>query len=199
VARRPVSEKFGSSGAFILKPVTGDATLRKVALMVDGNSNQFSDYRIEMNIADQAIRESASSADKGFLKSAVISLNAKDKSNRIISHFNSDYVVIKLPYGGELSDLAKVTVLTSEDGNNWSAIEPEDLIIVQPQTADADGFIVFRTNHFSYYVAANAPATKTEAVNGSGSSSSGGGGGMPSLWLLLLMGVSFIARTRKGF
>ena len=198
-AKEKVAEQFGSSGAFLLKPVSGDTTLRKVALMVDGNSNQFSEYRIEMGIADQLIREEASSAGKGILKSTVISLNAKDNSNRAINHFNNDYVLIKLPYEGELSDLAKVTVLTSEDGTNWSAIEPDDLITVQSQTANSDGFLVFRTNHFSYYAAANAPTTETQVVNGSGSSSSGGGGGggVPGPWLLLLMAVAFVIRTRK--
>jgi hypothetical protein len=82
---------------------------------------------------------------------------------------------------------------------NWTTIAAEDLIDLQSTTPQSDGFVIFRTNHFSYFVVANsvtAVDVSTE-TNGSGSSSSGGGSLNP--WLLMLLLPGFIGFRGKSY
>ncbi len=191
--------QFGSDGVLMLKNTVGDSNLRRAWLMVDGGANHFADYRIEMEIAEKTVRDSAAAAGKGSLKSAMVTLTVKDQKNRTVSQFNNDVVFVKLPYDGDQTDLANVTVLTSGDGMNWTTIAAEDLIDLQSTTPQSDGFVIFRTNHFSYFVVANsvtAVDVSTE-TNGSGSSSSGGGSLNP--WLLMLLLPGFIGFRGKSY
>jgi hypothetical protein len=128
----------------------------------------------------------------------MVTLTAKDQKNRTVSQFNNDVVFVKLPYDGDQTDFANVTVLTSGDGTNWTTIAAEDLIDLQPTTPQSDGFVIFRTNHFSHFVVANS-ATAVDVsteINGSGGSSSGGGSLNP--WLLMLLLLGFIGFRGKS-
>ena len=124
--------------------------------MVNGNATQFADYRIEVHIAEHA-SSAASEAGLGELKSPLYQITARDKQRRPVEGFQ-DAVLVKMPYQGEQTQLAKVSVLHSAYGKSWNELSGDQLIALMPATADSQGYVVFETQHFSQFVVADKAA-----------------------------------------
>ncbi len=180
---------------YVFTPVYGEPDIRKVALMPMFNSQServFPNYRFRIALADNAVVKAAADAGFGGLNAAVFSLQASDSNGNEVSNFGNASVLVKLPYKGSETDLDKVKLITSSDGKQWSMVDTVNIVLLNKQTDDEDGYLIFNTVHFSYYTIAladesNVSSSVTEV-------SSSGGGSAP--WLLLLLPVFYSLRVR---
>ena len=198
--RSRLAELMGDT-AYVFAPIYGDNALRAVALILPSNTRTdrvFPDYRLHVELASDTVTDAANGAGLGSLVSSVFSLEATDIDGSTVADFGGTRVLVKIPYGGSGED---IKVITSPDGTAWNEIPSSDIVMVQPQTAEEDGFVMFWTAHFSYYGVADAsvpaaadiaPSEDAEAEADSGS----GGGGAVS-WLLLAAGVPLLFRRRR--
>jgi len=150
----------------------------------------FPSYRFRIALADKAVVNAAAAAGFGGLNTAVFSLQASDSDGNEVSNFANASVLVKLPYKGSEDSLDKVRLITSSDGEQWSMVDAVNIVLLNKQTDEEDGYLVFRTAHFSYYTIAladesNVSPSATEA-------SSSGGGSAP--WLLLVLPIFYSLR-----
>ncbi|RLW70182.1 MAG: hypothetical protein B6D71_07310, partial [gamma proteobacterium symbiont of Stewartia floridana] len=123
--------------------------------------------------------------------SQVYKIEARNSDGASVEQFPGTPLFIKLPWTG--SNQQALTVMSSENGENWSDLQADQIIVAQPATSEMDGYVIVRTDHLSFF--AVAERSETETTSGGDSSSSGSGGGGAVLILPLLLGWSL----RKGF
>ena len=182
---------------FVFAPTYGNADIRKVALMPMVNSQTelvFPTYQFKIAMADKAVVSSASGAGFGGLRAAVFSLQAADSNGDDVSNFGNANVLVKLPYTGAEADVNKVKLITSTDGKQWTGIDAANIVLLKAQSDSEDGYLIFRTSHFSYYTITAADESNV-AAPAVVASSSGGGGSVS--WLLLLLPALLRLRVRR--
>ncbi len=180
---------------YVFAPVYGEPDVRKVAVMPVVNSQTervFPDYKFKIALADKAVVNSAAAAGFGGLNTSVFSLQASDSSGNDVSNFGSASVLVKLPYKGSETSLDKIRLITSSDGEQWSTVDAANIVLLNKQTDEEDGYLVFRTVHFSYYTIALADESNVSSSVAEAASS--GGGSAP--WLLLLLPALYSLRIR---
>jgi hypothetical protein len=116
-------------------------------------------------------------------------------------------VLVKLPYQGSNVNLDQVKVVFTTDGSNWTAINANDVVTIQPHSdeagAESKGFVAFWTDHFSDYAVVDSTISvaSTTPVAGGGaaveSSGGGGGGAAGYIFLLGLLAGCGLQRRRK--
>ncbi len=176
--------QFPRGEMLLYRPIHGTKRLRAVAVMpqADGTNEQvFPSYRLRVAIAGDAVTKAAQGAGLGELASPVLRLEAKDERNRPVTTFTG--VLVKLPYEGAAQSADRVRVLHSVDGVSWSPLDGE-VVAFRPHSELADGMVIFRTTHFSYFAVADADGAATAQARSE--TSSGGGGGGAFLWPSLL-------------
>ncbi len=188
-------QRFPRGEMLLFRPIHGSKRLRGVAVMpeVDGTNEQlFPEYRLRVALAADAVADSARTAGLGALASPVFRIEAKDERNRPVSRFTG--VLIKLPYEGTAQTAEQVQVLHSADGTGWSRLEGE-VLAFRPHGELADGMVIFRTTHFSYFAVADVAGAPT--VQAQGETTGGGGGGGLFLWPSLVILLWFFLRYRR--
>ncbi len=179
-----LTSHFNTVELYQLSQKQGDDDLRSITLLVNGNASQFADYRVEVRLAESA-STAANEANLGELKSPLYQITARDSQRRAVENFQ-DAVLIKMPYQGEQTALDKVSILHSAYGTTWSELSSEQLIAVMPATTESSGYVIFETQHFSQFVAADKvedttqPTTEPTTVTPTESSSGG-------TWFYLLL------------
>lgn len=164
--------EFRNSNVYHFQTQQGDAEIRKVMVMSDDAT--FNGHTLQVAVADSAVSGSASGAGLGDMVAGaeVFSLEFHKPSGDTQSVFVSP-VVVKLPYSGSSNDPSEVNIITSADGSAWSLVDPANLLVVRAKTDLEDGYIVFKTTHFSYYTV--TAARTADAASAEESSSEGGG------------------------
>jgi hypothetical protein len=196
-----VNQQSGNE-LFVFTPTYGTPDIRKVSLMPMVNSQTelvFPTYQFKIAIANNDVINAAANSGFGGLNSSVFHLQAKDTNGDEVSHFGNANVLVKLPYTGTETSVDNIKLITSTDGTQWTGVASADILILNPQTDSEDGYLIFNTNHFSYYTVATADETNTSATpddeSSTESSSSSGGGSAP--WLAILLLISYISVFRK--
>ncbi len=180
---------------YVFSPVYGDPSIRKVALMPMVNSQTelvFPSYQFKIALADNEVVKAASEAGFGGLNAAVFSLQATDTNSDEVSNFGNANVLVKLPYTGSETSIEKIRLITSADGKTWSSVDAANILILNPQTDSEDGYLVFKTSHFSYYT-----ITLADETNVSESDAAAASGGGAATWLLLLLPAFYSRRFRN--
>ena len=180
--------------AYVFSPTYGDARVRKVAIMPPVNAQTqltFPTYQMQVGIAEVDKAVNASSAGFGGLFSNVFSLLAKNSSGAEVGNFGATRILVKLPYTGSIENLDEVKIITSNNGDAWVEVPSSDIALVRAQTNTEEGFVMFWTNHFSYYAVTNASVAATDngASSSDGTAGDGGGGGGSLSWLLLIAAI----------
>jgi hypothetical protein len=179
-----------SSSIYLFKPRYGDPMVRAVALMSEKNGQAdlvLSGYRFLVSLEGDATVESASQAAKLSL-SNVYRIEAKNSDGENVDQFPGTPLYLKLPWSG--TDTAKLSIIVSEDGEGWNAMDADQIVVAQPANGESDGYVVLHTTHLSYFAVAQASSGESVDSDGSESSSSRSGGGGGSLLLLpLLLGA----------
>lgn len=178
-----ITVHFGKvDNLYIFKPNFGDTALRRVAILVDREVSDvsvsnliFSTSRLEAAIADLSIKSAASSADLGTPVSDVIALNLTNSSGEEVSSFGGKRVVVKIPYSGENTNREEVKVIYSADGSAWSELDDSSILAIKPKTVDSDGYILFKTSHFSYYSVTDGTVSAAGSESASAADSSDDG------------------------
>jgi len=183
---------------FVFTPGYGEAALRKVSLMPMVNSQTrlvFPTYQFKISMANNDVINRAAKSGFGSVNAPVFSLQASDTNGDEVSNFGNANVLVKLPYTGTETNVEKIKLITSTDGQQWTSIDPANIVLLNPQTSTEDGYLVFKTSHFSYYTITSADESNVSASDSVASSDSGGGGSAP--WLLsILLGI-YVLRFRK--
>ncbi len=211
-----IQDKAGLSGdLYLFKPQQGGDEVQKVALMAESgqmNDALFPNYRFRIQESESGVETRAGSAGFGALRSKVYDINATDTGGSAVTNFPGQGILIKLPYTGNETDASRIKVITSEDGSSWNAIDTDNIITVQPPTSDEEGYILFRTAHFSLFTVTDGSTGSTggAADSGTGGSSStgtttvaasddnsGDGGGATFLLPLLLLALLPIRNRLK--
>jgi hypothetical protein len=192
------SELTGSS-YYQFVPQYGDDEIRRVSLVME--SNQQTDrvmptYKMEIAVAKKATVTKADRAGFGGLVSPVVKLGAFDSEGGEVSYFGGNRMLVKLPYDGSSDDLGQVRIITSPDGENWTMVDADNIVLVRPKTNLADGYVAFWTEHFSYYAVADTTVEASTTTTTAAASSSGGGGGALG-WPLLMLGLIGLAIARR--
>lgn len=180
---------------FVFTPTYGDPSIRKVALMPMVNSQTelvFPTYQFRISLANNDVVNAASGAGFGGLNASVFSLHVTDTNGDDVSNFGNANVLVKLPYTGSEGDIEKIKLITSTDGTQWTSVDAANILILNPQTDAEDGYLVFKTSHFSFYTVTLAEETNVSETDAEESSS--GGGSAP--WLLLLLTGVYSIRYR---
>jgi hypothetical protein len=190
---------FQQSGneLFVFSPTYGDPAIRKVAIMPMVNSQTelvFPTYQFSISLAGNEVVKAAANAGFGGLNAAVFSLQARDTNGDEVSNFGNASVWVKLPYTGAEASIEKIKLITSKDGKQWSSIDAANILLLNPQSATADGYLLFNTSHFSYYTITSADETNVSSANEASSTSSGGGS---APWLLSILAATYMLRFRK--
>ncbi len=187
-----LTSHFNTVELYQLNNKQGHKDLRNISLLVNGNADQFADYRIEVSLADTA-NSSVSETYTGELKSPLYQITARDTQRRSIDTFQ-DAVLIKLPYQGEQTSLYNVSVLHSIDGSTWAELSAEQLIAGKPATGEEAGYVIFETQHFSQFVVADKGTTTTVPTTPETETESSSSGG--TWYLLLLLMLPFAIRRQ---
>ncbi len=193
------SELTGSS-YYQFVPQYGDNEIRRVSLVME--SNQQTDrvmptYKMKVAIAKEASVTKADRAGFGGLVSPVVELGAFDSEGDEVSYFGGNRMLVKLPYDGSSDDLGQVRIITSADGETWSMVDADNIVLVRPKTNLADGYVAFWTEHFSYYAVADTTIEASSTTTTTAAASSSGGGGGALGWPLLILGLIGLAKARR--
>ncbi len=179
-----LANSFPTGEMLLYRPIHGAAALRALAVMPESNGTNeriFPAYRLRAAVAGESVTAAARGAGLGVLASPVFRLEARDDHNRPVSLFTD--VLVKLPYQGSAKEAGAVQVIHSVDGSEWSPLSGQ-LVAFRPDDGQADGMVIFRTGHFSYFAVVDAAGGGVRQA-GSASGDSSGGGGAAALWLLL--------------
>ncbi len=188
-----VQDQFAIASAYRYQATYGDEAIRDVLILAESNAQSdllFPSYSIEVALADGGVTSSAAGAGLGGMVSGLYSLRMLDASAAEVSSFAGTQVLVKLPYGRTNTDLDQIRIITSSDGSNWMVVDPSQIVALQPQSDLADGYIVFMTDHFSYYAIADSQVTAV----GTNPTSIEDGGGSTGLWLLLIGLIGLMGR-----
>jgi len=181
-------------------PQYGDDEIRRVALVMESNGQTdlvMPTYKMGVAVAKEATVSKADRAGLGGLVSPVVELAAFNSEGGEVSYFGGNRMLVKLPYDGSSDDLGQVRIITSADGETWSMVDADNIVLVRPKTNLADGYVAFWTEHFSYYAVADTTVDASSTTTTTAASSGGGGAlGWPLL-ILGLIGLA-IARRRNG-
>ncbi len=181
---------------YVFSPLYGDPSIRKVALMPMVNSQTelvFPTYQFKIELANNEVIKAASIAGFGGLNAKVFSLQASDTNGDQVTNFGNANVIVKLPYTGSQSRIEKIKLITSANGLSWSRVDAGNILMLNPQSDSEDGYLVFKTSHFSYYTVTLADENNVSAADAEGSSSSGGS----APWLMLFLGTLLFFRVKK--
>jgi hypothetical protein len=176
-----------SDSIYFFKPRYGDQMVRDTALMAEKNRQAESvlpGYRFLIRVAEGEPVDNAAQAGRLRL-SQVYKIEATNSDGASVDQFPGTPLFIKLPWTGSDSDA--LTVITSDNGESWSDVQSEQIVIAQAATEELDGYVVVRSDHLSYFAVGERTST---AVDSGGESGSGGGGGGAALLLpLMLLGI----------
>jgi uncharacterized protein (TIGR03382 family) len=179
-----------SSSIYLFKPRYGDQMVKDTAIMTDRNGQAetiMMTYRFLLRVEEGEAVDAAAQAGRLNL-SQVYKIEAKNSDGQSVEQFPGTPLFIKLPWTG--SNQQALTVMSSENGESWSDLQADQIVVAQPATAEQDGYVVIRTDHLSFFAVAEKSEAETtsdsDSNSDSGSSSSGGGGGLLMLPLLLL-------------
>jgi hypothetical protein len=191
-----LEDLFPAGEVFVYQPKYGNSYVRAVTLMPEANGQTeliFPSYRMQVALSASAVVATIDAAGLGGLVSEVFSLQATDSNSNEVTYFSGNRILVKLPYQGSNVNPDQVKVIFTADGSNWTAINTDDVVTIQPHSdvagAESKGFIAFWTDHFSdYAVVDSTSVASTTPVAGSGAAaeSSGGGGGGATGYVLLL-------------
>jgi hypothetical protein len=200
----PLQNHFFTPEVYLFKPNYGEPSLRDLALLLEASSPNeaiFSKAKLQVAlVADSNIVTHAEQAGYGGLTAAVFNLEAYYDNGQPLTQVNGgSRVLVKLPYQGSKTDPAEVRVIYSSNGNEWTTVDSDDVIFIQPQTEENKGYVLFWTNHFSYYTVTDS--STSSSTPGETSSDSGGGGGGSVFYLpiilLLFLGLRWL-NVRKA-
>ncbi|NOZ52823.1 MAG: cytochrome C [Gammaproteobacteria bacterium] len=207
-----LEQLFNSDEIYLYQPNYGNHAVRAVSLMtaVNGQSELvFPTYRMQVALADSGVVSTATNTGLGELSSQVFSLEAVDKNSNEVVRFSGSRVLVKLPYEGTNTSVDAIKVVFSTDSNNWSAINQEDIVIIEPHSdevgAESEGYVAFMTDHFSDYAIVNSDASVTppqqsgDVVVDDTPGSGGGSAGYILLLLGLIGGCHLMFRRRQKF
>jgi hypothetical protein len=187
-----------SGNIYLFKPRYGDQMVRDTAVMAEKNHQAetvLSNYRFLIRLEDgESVVDAAAQAGRLRL-SQVYRIEATNGDGESVSQFPGTPLFIKLPWTG--SNDQALTVISSQNGESWSDLQAEQIIVAHPATEELDGYVVVRTDHLSYF----AVAERSQTVAGSsgdsaGGSGGGGGGALLVLPLMLLAGLWSAWRKR---
>ena len=173
---------------FVFKPVYGNPAIRKVALMPMVNSQTelvFPSYRFSISLAGNEIVNAAANAGFGGLNAPVFSLQARDTNGEPVNNFGNASVLVKLPYTATETDIEKIKLITSTDGQQWSAMDTASILLLNPQSDTEEGYLLFKTGHFSYYSIALADESNVSVTESATVAEDNNAGSAP--WLVLLL------------
>ncbi|MEJ2609293.1 MAG: cytochrome C [Candidatus Thiodiazotropha sp.] len=192
-----------SSSIYLFKPRYGDQMVRNIAIMSEKNGQAdrvLSTYRFLASIEGEERVASASQSGKMEL-SQVYKIEAKNEDGELVDQFPGTPLYIKLPWSESNQDA--LTVISSDNGESWSGVESDQIIIAQAATSDTDGYVIVKADHLSYFAVAKASSTESSgdgnSDSGGGNSNSSGGGGSLFILPILLLGLMLQRRiTRKS-
>ncbi|RDH86526.1 MAG: cytochrome C [endosymbiont of Seepiophila jonesi] len=173
---------------YLFQPSNCEPAVRQVAIMSEDSLQAgvvLPTYRFLVGMGSDELATAAAQATNRQTY-MVYRLEATDSGGNPVIQFPGTPLYVKLPWSG--TDVDQVSIVTSSDGVAWSQVDPASIVLVRPQTAAEDGYVVMRTDHFSYYAVTDAVARDT--VDSTSISSSGGGSVfyLPVVLLLLLSG-----------
>lgn len=192
------AEQYRNTGAYVFRFTQGDAAIRDVVVI--GGDSDLSKYMLQIDLGENDVTASAARAGQGELLAGteVYQIQFRKPSGEVLETTFAP-VLVKLPYHGSDTDVESIRVISSVDGISWSAVDPVDILALRAQSDDADGYIVFRTTHFSYYattsVAASSPAS---SVDPSSVDRNGGVLNLLSIMLLSLLLWLKLKLSRKA-
>jgi hypothetical protein len=184
-----LADQFRNSKAHMFQVRQGDESIRQVAVI--SGDDDFAGYVLQVELGDTPEMSKAAAAGFGSLSTGaeVFALKIKKQSGSTLATFAAP-VWVKLPYRGSSSSADQVNVITSIDGEAWAKVDPADIQLVRAATDMQDGYIVFKSSHFSYYttteVAAKTAGSTAASSGASGSAVSRSGGGSMGLFFILL-------------
>lgn len=186
-----------SDNLYLFKPRYGDQMVRDSAVMAEKNRQAetvLPQYRFLIRVeSGESMVNSAAQAGRLRL-SQVYRVQATNGDGASVDQFPGTPLFIKLPWTGSNSEA--LTVITSENGANWSDLQGEQIVVSQPASDDLDGYVVVRTDHLSFFAVGEKSNT---VVDGATESSDSSGGGGTLLWLpLFLLGGLWGARRKTG-
>jgi hypothetical protein len=192
-----LADQFRNSKAYMFQVRQGDDAIRKVAVIA--GDDDFARYMLQVELGDNEVVSKASAAGLGSLSTGaeVFGLKVSKESGSELATFAAP-VWVKIPYRGTSSAANQVNVITSTDGATWVKVDPVNIQLVRAATDTADGYIVFKTSHFSYYTSTEVAAKDAgSTVDNSGGSAVGRSSGSMGI-LLILFNIMLLAVMRKS-
>lgn len=206
-----VTNLFPGGEVFFFKPSLGDNSLRSMSFLSEVNGTTellFPSYQLQVALAGDTIKDSANQTDMGGLVADVFTLEARDKSAAPVNNFAGNRILVKLPYTGSNTNTDEVKVIHSSDGKSWAAVDSDDIVLLQPQSEETEGYIAFWVEHFSHYtVVDKTVATEAWQNDNPAEVPSSGGGGCtlrhqspfdPLMPMLVVIGSIYLWRRWVG-
>lgn len=205
-AKNLLDQQFIQRKVFVFRQTLGNAMLRRVALLLNGNDSAYQNYRYELLLADKSQRDNAAALKDIIVKSEVVSLHAinskKPEAEQNTRQISQENFFIRLPYDGTQTQADKVTVLHSDDGKQWQKLPEENILQIVSQSDNKDGYVLVRSNEFGSFAVANINATETVSpAPGEGKqekpAASSSSGGTQAPWFIALISLLAIVRRRN--
>jgi hypothetical protein len=169
--------------------------VRDTAVMAEKNRQAetvLSHYRFLIRVeSGESMVENAAQA--GHLRlSQVYKVEATNSDGESVSQFPGTPLFVKLPWTA--SDRDALRVITSENGESWSDLQAEQIVVAQPASEELDGYVVVKTDHLSFF----AVGERSQAVSDNSGDSSGGGGGGGAVLVLPLLLLAGLWTARRN-
>lgn len=174
------SELESPPAVFLFQPNHGNEAVRAVSMMSEVNGQTgllFPSYRLQVALAGEAVKTGANEAGLGGLVAEVFSLEARDKNAAPVNNFAGNRILVKLPYTGSNTNTDEIKVIYSSDGKNWSAVNSDDIVLLQPQSEETNGYIAFWVEHFSHYTVVDKTVATEASQNDNPAETAGSGSG----------------------
>ncbi len=149
-----VKSLLSTEKIFIFRSNYGSDEVRKVVILASADTYTrllFPTYTAEISLADERIVKDLSNLGIGNVVGDVFSMRAFNASGEEISSFPGDGVVVKIPYRGTSISKERIKIITSQDGTDWNLLDPERILSIRVGDNGTEGYVLFRTEHFSYY------------------------------------------------
>ncbi len=184
-----LADQFRNGNAHMFQLKQGDESIRDVAVIA--GDDDFAGYVLKVEVGDNSLVSKAAEGGNGNLSmgAEVYSLKMIKQSGTELASFSTP-VLVKLPYKGSSSSADQINVISSDDGETWNKIDSAYIQLIRPATDMADGYIVFKTMHFSYYTTTDAEASVTDdsanANSSTGKSAAARSGGSLGVFFILI-------------
>lgn len=139
----------------VFNSVVGDASLRKMALLLPDQADSASlatDTQLQVQSRAPSTLDVKQMKKTGAKKisSDIYTMTAKDSRRTALKNVGKGDILVKLPYNGQQVKATKVSVVYTTNGKTWAKLPAANKLYFATAATSGGGFVVFKANKTQY-------------------------------------------------